>query len=119
MSKKTQASSLADIQVASEPKTESVELGESGHSVIVRELSGAERFEFAGLADVGTWETYRWLAHRGMVDPAIEDPDELDKIRPEWVIKIAGEVMKLSGIAEDSEEEAEKKSEETTDTGSG
>lgn len=119
MAKDKKASTLADLQHAGKPRTETVELEDGEFIVTVRELSGAERFEFAKLAEVGTWETYRWLAHRGLVDPELESEDDLDTIRPEWVMAIAGAVMKLSGIAEESEEDAEKKSEESTATGSG
>lgn len=110
--------SFDDLIKASEPASEVVKVDD--FEVTVRELTGAERFEF-GLehAEANKWETYRWLAFKGMVDPAPETEDELDSIKPEWVLAISAAVMRLSGILESSEEDAEKKSEATTDTGSG
>lgn len=106
-----------DLVKAYEVKTETVDL-DKGHDVVVRELSGSERFEFSKFADAQEWETYRWLAFKGLLEPKPSTIDDLDLINPEWVVKIAGTVMKLSGITAESEEDAEKKSGESTGTGS-
>ena len=110
--------SFNELVKASEPKTEVVDC--DGFEITVRELSGAERFEF-GLehADAQKWDTYRWLCWKGVVDPAPESEAEIDKIKSEWVLQLAAAIMRLSGILEEAEEDAEKKSEATTDIGSG
>lgn len=115
MAKKT---TFADLVAASEPRTEVVDLED--FQVTVRELTGAERFEF-GLnhADAQKWDTYRWLCWKGFVDPKPESIEELDTIKSEWVLQCAAVIMRLSGILESSEDDAEKKSEATTDIGSG
>lgn len=115
MAKKT---TFSDLVAASEPKTEVVDLED--FKITVRELTGAERFEF-GIehADAQKWETYRWLCWKGMVDPAPETEEELDSIKSEWVLECAAVIMRLSGILESSEDDAEKKSVVTTDIGSG
>ena len=111
------AFTFGDLQKAYEPATEKCEL-EKGLTVTCRELSGAERFDFAKFANPQEWETYRWLAFKGIADPRPNSIDELDTIKPEWVIEIAKVVMGLSGITPEAEEEAEKKSVGISATGS-
>ena len=94
-----------------EPKTEIVELdgGKKPRKVLVRELSGRERFEFATLGDIGMWDSFLWFCWKGMESPALESKDDAEKLKPEHASKIAKKVMELSGIAEEQKEEAAKK----------
>lgn len=112
MPKKT--ASLAQLQVASEPRTRDVELAD-GLSVTVRELSGRERFELVDKADDNRWDVMLWIASLALVDPLLS-VEELDKLRPEFVKAIADAVMELSGVYEGAEDDAGKES-VASDTG--
>ncbi len=87
-----------------------IELDEGVH-VKVRALSGSERFQFSQLDQEDRWGVVLHLARIGLVEPSLADEDDLDRLQPEWIKEIAEAVMNLSGIDEESADEAEKKPE--------
>lgn len=99
---KTQKTTIADLIADSEPAREVVMLGKN--PVTIQELSGRERFELSTKAEDDRWDTLVWMCMKSMVDPAPESAEELNKINPKWVVKIATAAMKLSGIDVDTEE---------------
>lgn len=92
----------------SKPAEKQVKVGR--HIVTVRELSGADRFALAERDDSDRWAVMKWVVMRGLVEPKPETEDELDKLKPEWVVEIGQAIMSLSGVTEDDLEEAEKES---------
>ncbi len=100
---------FASIVADSKPETMEVDLGDN--TILVRELSGRERFEAGQKADDGNqWDVMLWMCDLGIVEPRPKSIDELEKIKPEWVKKIAAAIMHLSGMTIEEEEDAEKES---------
>lgn len=102
------ASTFDALKKASEPATKMVELedGPAVLRVVVRELNGRERFAMTGEFETD-YERMLHMAHIGMVEPASPGIDELNELRPEWVMQIAMGIAELSGIHADAEEESE------------
>jgi hypothetical protein len=108
--------SFADLISESVPEQMEVELGKS--TMWVRELSGRERWDAAEKADdANQWDVMLWLCDVGIVSPRPTSIDELEKIRPEWIKKIAAAIMKLSGMTMEDVEDAEKGSAAVIDIG--
>lgn len=99
------ASSFNELLAASVPQTETVEI-DGGFRVVVRELSGRERFIVTG--DYETeFERVLAMVDMGLVDPVSPGVDELARLRPEWVMQIARVIDRLSGMDAAAEEESE------------
>ncbi len=99
----------------SQPETKEVEVG--GHIVIVQELSGKDRFEMAEMSDVSRWDLLTWVCMRGMIKPKPDKETYLEKMRPEWIVKIATAITSISGVTEEAIEEAGEGSADGSDTG--
>lgn len=102
----------------SEPETIEVDLGEN--TVLVRELSGRERFDAGATAesdDKDHWDLMLMLCDIGIVEPRPKSIEELEKIKPEWVQLIAQAIMQLSGMSIKDEDDAEKESAAVIDIG--
>lgn len=113
---KSKVQTFASIIADSKPQTMEVDLGDN--SVLVRELSGRERFEAGQKAeDANQWEVMLWMCDLGIVEPRPKDIDELERIKPEWIKDIAAAIMHLSGMTITAEEDAEKESAAVTDIG--
>ena len=110
------AMDINDLIAASAPNIKQVELTEN-FVVTVRELSGKERFAAAQMADDDRWSVMRWLAFTGMVDPLPDNIDQMDALRPEWVVSMAKAVMGISGMTLESADEMENESANVTDIG--
>jgi len=107
---------FASIIADSEPETMEVDLGDN--TVLVRELSGRERFDAGQKAeDANQWDVMLWMCDLGIVEPRPKDVAELEKIKPEWIQKIAAAIMKLSGMTMTTEDDAGKESAEVIDIG--
>ncbi len=113
--KKNNGISFADIVAASEPKTETITIGEN--EVTIREMSGRERFELSKKAEGDKFDVLLWVAFIGLIEPRPESLDELETIRVEWITDIANAVLKLSGLEPNAEAEAENESASVTDIG--
>jgi hypothetical protein len=108
---------FAAIIADSEPETMEVQLGDD-NIILVRELSGRERFEAAEKAtEANQWDVMLWMVNLGIVEPRPKSIDELEKIKPEWIKNIAAAIMKLSGMTMATEDDAEKESAEVIDIG--
>ena len=101
---KNKQSTFADILADSGPSQGVVKVGK--HSVTVQELSGPARFELGERQEVDRWESTLWMCMQGIVEPKPKNEKELLKLGPRAVVKIATEVMRLSGLDEDSAEDA-------------
>lgn len=122
MSDKTRISTLDELKADSGPITQVVPLerdGEVVHRVVVRELSGQERFD---VAENDEWlERSRWQFLLHLVATASIEPEmtveDADALRPEWTSEIATVVMELSGMSDDDsvEEDIAKNSERASD----
>ncbi len=108
-------STFADLVADSELETETIQLGD--HSVVIRELTGRERFELSTLDDSKRWDTMLWLAHTGLVSPKPETVEEMEKIKTAWVAVIANAILKISGMEPDAVDDAENESASVTDIG--
>jgi len=113
--KNKQSTSFADLVADSELKQEVIQVGD--HSVTIRELTGRERFSLSERAEADRWETMLFVSSIGLVEPAIEQPEDLDQIRTEWVVKIANAILALSGMDTDDEAEAGNESADEIDIG--
>jgi hypothetical protein len=102
---KNKQTTFADLIAASDPHTETVECGD--FTVTIRELSGRERFDLGNKADEDRWEVLLWLCMHGMIDPKPETEAELDQLKPEWTVKIATSIMRISGVEETIDEAEE------------
>ena len=103
---KNKTATFDELVAASTPTRKTISVGK--FSIVVQELSGADRFELAARADENRWDLMRWVCLRGMVEPAVQDLDDLDKLKPEWVLEIATAITDLSGVSEESATDAEK-----------
>ena len=114
---KKKVATFDELIADSTPAEKQVEVG--GHVVTVRELSGKDRFELAALSEeeLTRWDMLVWVCMRGMVDPKPNKPHYMEKLRPEWVVKIATTITEISGIGDESLEEAENESAGVTDIG--
>lgn len=113
---KVQATSFGDLVTASEPRTDVVEL--EGMNVVVRELSGRERFEASEIAErENSWEVVLWMCFTGIVAPRPDSIDDLEKLRPEWCKEIGKAIMGLSGMTMEEDDNAEKELADVTDIG--
>lgn len=112
---KNKQSTFADLVADSEPTTNVVQVGD--HAVTIREMSGRERFELSNRADDPRWDTLIWCAFTGLVDPRPETIEEMEGLKTDWVVKIANEVLALSGMAPDDDAAAENGSASVTDIG--
>lgn len=100
---KNKQSTLAELVADSAPEISTVELGE--HSVKIQALTGRDRFEIAVQEEkLSRWDLMLWICLQGMVDPPVVSVEDVEQIKPEWIVKIATALMKLSGIATDEEE---------------
>lgn len=115
MAKNKQSTTFADLIADSPPTQDVVDLG--SHSVLIQELSGRDRFELGTKEDDPRWEVMLWMCMKTMIDPKPVSEDELEKINPKWVVKIATAAMKLSGIDMDDEEEAGNESADGNESG--
>jgi len=107
---------FASIIADSKPETMEVDLGDN--TVIVRELSGRERFDAGTKAeDANQWDVMLWMCDLGIVEPRPKSIEELETIKPEWIQKIAAAIMLLSGMSMTTEDDAEKGSAEVIDIG--
>ncbi len=107
---------FASIIADSEPRTMEVDLGDN--TILVRELTGRERFEAGQKAeDANQWDVMLWMCDLGIVEPRPKDVAELEKIKPEWVKDIAAAIMHLSGMTITEEADAEKESAAVIDIG--
>jgi len=107
---------FAAIVADSEPATMEVDLG--GNTILVRELSGRERFDAGQKAeDANQWDVMLWMCDLGIVEPRPKSIDELEKIKPEWEKDIAAAIMHLSGMTMVTEDDAEKESAAVIDIG--
>lgn len=95
---KNKQSTFAALIADSDPIREQVQIG--SHTVTIEELSGKTRFELGTKGDDERWSLMLWICMQGLVDPKPADEAELEKIKAEWVVKIATAIMKLSGIEE-------------------
>lgn len=101
-------STFAELIADSKPEQDAVTVGD--HTVTIQELCGADRFAIAGMGDDDRWTLLLWVAMRGLVKPKPKDEAELEKLKPEWLIKISTAILHLSGIDEAATVEAEKAS---------
>lgn len=100
---KNKQSTFADLVADSAPETETVDLG--GHSVTIQAMSGRDRFEIAEKEEkLSRWDLMLWICVEGVIEPKIESVEDAEKLKPEWIVKIATSLMKLSGIQSDEEE---------------
>jgi hypothetical protein len=107
---------FADIIADSEPATMEVELGDN--VILVRELSGRERFDASEKAtEADQWGVMLWMCDLGIVEPRPKDISDLEKIKPEWVQQIAAAIMQLSGMSVGEVDDAEKESAAVIDIG--
>ncbi len=98
---------FGDFVADSEPAQLAVELGDK--TMLVRELTGRERFEAGEKADeLNTWDLMLWMCNLGIVSPRPRDLAELEKIKPVWIKKLADAIMKISGMRLQDVEDAEK-----------
>ena len=110
-SKQSKQETFADLIADSQPTQDVVEFG--GHSVLIQELSGRERFELGAIEESETftrWDTMLWVSFRSIVDPKPTDIEELERLNPKWIVQIASAAMKLSGISVEDELNAENES---------
>lgn len=108
--------SFADLIAESVPEQREVELGD--RTMWVRELSGRERWDAAEKAnDANQWDVMLWLCDTGIVSPRPASLEELEKIKPLWIKKIAAAIMELSGMTMEEVEGAEKESAAVIDIG--
>lgn len=101
---KNKIATFKELIADSEPQTAVVEVG--GHRIQVKELSGADRFELAERVDTTRWELLTWVCMQGMTDPKPETVEDLNVLRPEWIMKIATTITDLSGLSDDAVEDA-------------
>ena len=113
--KNKQSTSFADLIADSELAQSVISVGD--HSVTVREMTGRERFELASKQDEGHWDSMVWLSFTCLVDPRPDSIEEMEKLKTEWVVKMANEVLRISGMEEDAEEDAENESANGIDIG--
>lgn len=107
---------FADLVAESVPEQREVTLGES--TMWVRELSGRERWDAAEKAtDSNQWDVMLWLCDTGIVSPRPGSIEELEKIKPLWIKKIAAAIMELSGMTMETTDDAEKESAAVIDIG--
>ena len=104
-------------QLIADSKPETREVDCDGHTILVQALSGKERFELATLTEMDRWQLLVWVCMRGMIDPKPNKESYLDKLKPEWVVKIATSITDLSGIGGEALEEAGEESANVTDIG--
>ncbi|TFG84039.1 MAG: hypothetical protein E4G74_00160 [Erysipelotrichales bacterium] len=98
--------SLADLIADSGLSRKTIQIGD--HSVVVQELTGRQRFELSSRAESDRWETMLWIAFIGLVEPKFETIEVLEQsTKPGWVVKIANEILAISGMDADSSDEAE------------
>lgn len=114
MSKKKHAT-FGQLINDSQPEEKDIKVG--GHTIRIRELSGADRFELAERTEDKRWDLLVWVCMRGMVDPKPDKETYIEKMRPEWVVKIATSITDMSGLSEEAIEEAGKESENVTAIG--
>lgn len=112
---KQKNTSFADLVADSELVTEEIQIGD--HTVVIRELTGRERFSLSERAESDRWGTMLFVAHTGLVDPKPDKPEALDEIKTEWVVRIANAILALSGMDEDTVAAAEKVSADGIDIG--
>ena len=103
--KQTNKSKFADLLADSELEQSTINIGD--HSVIIRELTGRERFELGERPMDQRWDTLLWCAYTGLVDPKPETIEEMDGLKTDWVITISNAVLALSGLEADAEDAAE------------
>jgi hypothetical protein len=113
--KQNKQSTFAALVADSELSTEVIQVGTC--SVTIRELTGRERFALSDKADDPRWDTLCWCAFTGMTDPKPETIEEMDSLKPEFVVQIANAVLAISGMAADADDEAENESASVTDIG--
>jgi len=107
---------FASIIADSDPETMEVDLGDN--TVLVRELSGRERFDAGQKANESNqWDVMLWMCDLGIVEPRPKSIEELEQIKPEWIQKIAAAIMKLSGMSMTETDDAEKESAAVIDIG--
>lgn len=113
--KNKQSTSFAELIADSELETKTIQVGD--HSVVIREMTGRERFSLAEKADDPPWDTMLWVAHTGLVTPKPETPEDLEKIKTSWVAEIANAVLSLSGMDADADDTVENESASVTGIG--
>lgn len=100
---KNKQSTFAELVADSDRETETVEIG--NHSVKIQALTGRDRFDIAVKEEeLSRWDLMLWICVQGMIDPKPKSVEEVETLKPEWVVKIATALMTLSGITEDEEE---------------
>lgn len=109
MTEKNRAATFDDIVAASVPDTVDVECGD--FIITCRELSGAERFEAATRSTENRWTLMLWMLDCAIVAPRHSSMEQLERMRPEWVVKCAKAVMKISGMDPDQAEVEEAENE--------
>lgn len=113
---KNKPTTFASLIAESVPQQREVELGDG--VMWVRELSGRERWDAAAKAeDANQWDVMLWLCDTGIVSPRPTSIEELEKIKPKWIKKIAAAIMELSGMTMEETEDAEKGSAAVIDIG--
>ena len=112
---KDKIATFDELLADSEFERKTIRVGQ--HSITIQELSGADRFYLVEHSDDSRWDLLKWVCLRGMVDPKPKDASELDKLKPEWVVKIAEAITNISGMGEDALEDAENESADVTDIG--
>lgn len=99
-------SSWKDVEDAYQPAQQVVTLGKT--SFRIQEIDGRGRFEAAERSDGDRWELMLWMCDRGIVDPRPPSMEVFEQfMNPEHVLDLAKEIMTLSGMRIDDEEEAE------------
>ncbi len=76
-----------------------------GPTVRIRELSGAERFELVERQGESRWPLLVWVVSRGLVDPEPSGIEDVEKMKPEWVVDIATAITDMSGMSDDEDED--------------
>lgn len=105
---KQPAVSIHDLIADSAPETKVIEVG--GHNVKIQELSGRDRFALASKAEENQWDVLLWVASLGLIEPSFQSVEELEQLKPEWIVVIANAVLELSGVSEDAVADAENES---------
>lgn len=112
---KNKQSTFAALIADSQPVRKAVKVGK--HTVTIQELDGRARFELGEREETSRWDTMLWMCMAGIVKPKPKALDDLEKIKPEWIVKIATQIMKLSGIDEEQVDDAKNESGTVSDTG--